>query len=133
MNRAVPVLSSAAPAPTDKPVTTKPQPRRPVALPRFAQIKARLRQDILDKRLLADQKLPSEARLQQIFGVSRITVRQALAELQADGVRGPSRGAGRVFRAARREQKRAKQRAGPLNGAGGSVVEQARIALWCNW
>ena len=69
MNRAVPVLSSAAPAPTDKPVTTKPQPRRPVALPRFAQIKARLRQDILDKRLLADQKLPSEARLQQIFGV----------------------------------------------------------------
>jgi len=86
MNRAVPVLSSAAPAPTDKPVTTKPQPRRPVALPRFAQIKARLRQDILDKRLLADQKLPSEARLQQIFGISRITVRQALAELQADGL-----------------------------------------------
>lgn len=54
--------------------------------PRFAQIKARLRQDILDKRLLPEQKLPSEAQLQVAFGVSRITVRQALAELQAEGL-----------------------------------------------
>ena len=56
------------------------------ARPLFAQIKARLRQDILEKRLPAGQKLPSEAQMQQAFGVSRITVRQALNELQAEGL-----------------------------------------------
>lgn len=56
------------------------------ALPLFAQIKARLRQDILEKRLPAGQKLPSEAQMQHAFGVSRITVRQALNELQAEGL-----------------------------------------------
>ncbi len=56
------------------------------ALPLFAQIKARLRQDILEKRLPAGQKLPSEAQMQKAFGVSRITVRQALNELQAEGL-----------------------------------------------
>lgn len=55
-------------------------------LPLFAQIKASLRQDILEKRLPAGQKLPSEAQMQLAFGVSRITVRQALRELQAEGL-----------------------------------------------
>lgn len=55
-------------------------------LPLFAQIKARLRQDILEKRLPAGQKLPSEAQMQKAFSVSRITVRQALNELQAEGL-----------------------------------------------
>ena len=54
--------------------------------PLFAQIKARLRQDILEKRLPAGQKLPSELQMQKAFGVSRITVRQALNELQAEGL-----------------------------------------------
>ena len=56
------------------------------ASPLFAQIKARLRQDIVDKRLLPGQKLPSEAAMQASFGVSRITVRRAVAELQAEGL-----------------------------------------------
>jgi GntR family transcriptional regulator len=56
------------------------------ALPLFAQIKSSLRQDILDKRLRAGQKLPSEAQMQLSFGVSRITVRQALNELQSEGL-----------------------------------------------
>lgn len=56
------------------------------SLPLFAQIKSRLRQDILEKRLPAGQKLPSESQLQLAFGVSRITVRQALKELQAEGL-----------------------------------------------
>ncbi|MET4577750.1 GntR family transcriptional regulator [Ottowia thiooxydans] len=56
------------------------------AVPLFAQIKGRLRDDILEKRLPAGQKLPSEAQLQLAFGVSRITVRQALNELQAEGL-----------------------------------------------
>ncbi|ARU04277.1 hypothetical protein CCO03_05930 [Comamonas serinivorans] len=54
--------------------------------PLFTQLKARLRQDILDQRLQPGQKLPSESQLQAGYGVSRITVRQALADLQAEGL-----------------------------------------------
>lgn len=86
MKRAAPTLPHRAPAARKEPPRSGAQLPRSTALPRFAQIKARLRQDILDKRLLAEQKLPSEAQLQAAFGVSRITVRQALAELQAEGL-----------------------------------------------
>lgn len=69
-----------------------PMPRTPPpdtslpARPLFAQVEARLREDILHKRLLPGAKLPSEAELEAAFGVSRITVRQALAALHADGL-----------------------------------------------
>ena len=56
------------------------------AKPLFAQVEARLREDILDKRLLPGAKLPSEAELEAAFGVSRITVRQALNDLQKEGL-----------------------------------------------
>lgn len=56
------------------------------AKPLFAQVEARLREDILEKRLLPGAKLPSEAELEAAFGVSRITVRQALAALMAEGL-----------------------------------------------
>lgn len=56
------------------------------ALPLFAQIERNLRQRILDNKLLAGSKLPSEAELEAEFGVSRITVRQALASLHASGL-----------------------------------------------
>lgn len=56
------------------------------SLPLFARLEARLRRDILDKRLAPGAKLPSEAALEAEFGVSRITVRQALAALHADGL-----------------------------------------------
>jgi len=55
-------------------------------LPLFARIKSSLRQDILNRRFRPGQKLPSEAQLQLSFGVSRITVRQALNELQSEGL-----------------------------------------------
>jgi GntR family transcriptional regulator len=45
-----------------------------------------LRQSILEKQLAPGQKLPSESKLQAQFGVSRITVRQALSALQAEGL-----------------------------------------------
>jgi GntR family transcriptional regulator len=54
--------------------------------PLFVQIQARVRRDILERRLLPGQKLPSEAQMQSAFGVSRITVRQALNELQKEGL-----------------------------------------------
>jgi GntR family transcriptional regulator len=54
--------------------------------PLFIQLKDRLREDILAQRLQPGQKLPSESQLQSTYGVSRITVRQALAELGAAGL-----------------------------------------------
>lgn len=52
----------------------------------FAQIEATLRQRILRNELAAGDKLPSEAELEVEFGVSRITVRQALAALRSTGL-----------------------------------------------
>lgn len=54
--------------------------------PLFEQLRNQLRDDILGLRLKPGQKLPSEARLQENFGVSRITVRQALSALQSEGL-----------------------------------------------
>ncbi len=56
------------------------------AVPLFAQVHASLRADILENRLPPGTKLPSEAALEESFGVSRITVRQALSALDADGL-----------------------------------------------
>lgn len=52
-------------------------------LPLFARVAFSLRQDIVEGRLPPGAKLPSEAELEGMFGVSRITVRQALAQLDA--------------------------------------------------
>jgi GntR family transcriptional regulator len=54
--------------------------------PRFRQIEEQLRQQIVDKELAPGVKLPSEAALVVQFGVSRITIRQALAGLHASGL-----------------------------------------------
>ena len=54
--------------------------------PLFAQLRDQLRAHILNGALAACSKLPSEAELELEYGVSRITVRQALAELHAAGL-----------------------------------------------
>lgn len=54
--------------------------------PLFAQIRDALRELILSGQLSVGSKLPSEGELEQRFGVSRITVRQALADLQGLGL-----------------------------------------------
>jgi len=51
-----------------------------------AQLRDALRARILDGRLAPGAKLPSEAELTEAHGVSRITVRQALAALQNEGL-----------------------------------------------
>jgi len=56
------------------------------APPLFKQIEAELRQQILSNQLAPGDKLPSESEMIDAFGVSRITVRQALAELHAAGL-----------------------------------------------
>lgn len=52
----------------------------------YAQLRERLRSEILAGRLKPHQQLPSEAELSSAHRVSRITVRQALADLQQEGL-----------------------------------------------
>ncbi|KXV13441.1 GntR family transcriptional regulator [Caballeronia megalochromosomata] len=54
--------------------------------PRFRQIEEALRQQIVANDLAPGVKLPSEAELVEQYGVSRITIRQALAGLHASGL-----------------------------------------------
>ena len=59
---------------------------RQTVLPLFTQVETNLRQRIIDNQLSPGSKLPSEAELEVEFGVSRITVRQALSALHASGL-----------------------------------------------
>lgn len=61
------------------PATLPPQPR-------YAQIKDVLRARILDGTYAPHDRMPSEHELCTSFGVSRITVRQALGDLQKEGL-----------------------------------------------
>ncbi len=54
--------------------------------PLYIQLKNALYERVLSCEWKAGQKLPSENELIQMYDVSRITVRQALSELQRDGV-----------------------------------------------
>lgn len=56
------------------------------AQPLYLQIKTMLAQRILDGDYAPHERLPSESELIKVFGVSRITVRQALRDLHADGL-----------------------------------------------
>lgn len=52
----------------------------------FERVRDTLRREILRGTWPTESRLPSESELIERFGVSRITVRQALAELQANGL-----------------------------------------------
>ncbi|MDE2599578.1 MAG: GntR family transcriptional regulator [Rhodocyclaceae bacterium] len=54
--------------------------------PLHRRIREQLRARILDGSYATDSRMPSEAELGAIFGVSRITVRQALGDLQKEGL-----------------------------------------------
>ncbi len=54
-------------------------------LPLYVQLLETLRADILSRKLVPHQQLPSERELGVRFRVSRMTVRQALADLSRDG------------------------------------------------
>ena len=66
--------------------------------PRHAAIAQALREEILSDQLLAGSSLPSEAQLSTRFGVSRGTVRQALASLRAEGLIVGGRGRAPIVR-----------------------------------
>ncbi len=57
--------------------------KSPIAL--YHQLKMALAQRILDNEWKVGERLPTEFELCQYYGVSRITVRQALAELEKEG------------------------------------------------
>ena len=54
--------------------------------PAFKQIARELRDAIAMGRIPAGEKVPSESQLMEHFGVARMTVRQALAELRSEGL-----------------------------------------------
>lgn len=58
----------------------------PSTLPLYMQIKEALRAKILDGTYAAHERLPSEREMIDAFGVSRITVRQAMNDLQKEGL-----------------------------------------------
>src|SRR5690554_5747722 len=55
-------------------------------LPLYVQIRDRLRRDILDGTYQVHERLPSENEMMGVFGVSRITIRQALRDLHNEGL-----------------------------------------------
>lgn len=56
------------------------------SVPMYVQIKEDVRARILDGFYAAHDRLPSESEMMAAFGVSRITVRQALSDLQKEGL-----------------------------------------------
>ena len=63
-------------------------------VPLYKQIANLLAQDIKDGKYTAGDKLPSELMLKDLFGVSRITIRAAIAELIDEGLLVRSQGKG---------------------------------------
>ncbi|APH70839.1 FadR/GntR family transcriptional regulator [Aquibium oceanicum] len=71
------------------------QDPRPERRPKLAErLVAELRSQVVSGKLVAGQKLPTENRLTETFGVSRTVVREAIAALAADGLVEPRQGAG---------------------------------------
>lgn len=54
--------------------------------PAFKQIAASLRDAVANGRLAPGDRVPSESQLMEHYGVARMTVRQALSELRAEGL-----------------------------------------------
>src|SRR6188768_3076663 len=68
----------------NKKISTRLVPFAPVPL--YNQLKELLRSQILDGTYPSGSRMPSESELGELFQVSRITVRQALGDLQKEGL-----------------------------------------------
>lgn len=62
--------------------------------PIWKQIADRLQGACADGRLTSDARLPGENRMAEIFGVTRVTMRRALARLQQEGILQARKGVG---------------------------------------
>lgn len=67
-------------------------------LPIYQQIELLLKQKISAGEYPANQALPSERKLAELYGVNRLTVRAALKQLQAQGIIIPVHGKGNFVR-----------------------------------
>lgn len=96
--------------------------------PLHAQLAALLRERIADASLPPGSPLPTEAELQEKFGISRSVVRQALLTLAAEGLVLRGRGRGSVV-AARTEHHRSVQRLPGLSAqiAGQGAPAETRV------
>lgn len=56
------------------------------SVPMYSQIREIIRRQVLDGTYAPHSQVPSESQMMEAFGVSRITVRQALADLQREGL-----------------------------------------------
>lgn len=65
-----------------------------LATPLYKQLKERIEEQIANNVFPKSERIPSENELMQLFHVSRITVRKAIAELVSDGVLVKERGKG---------------------------------------
>ena len=92
-----------------------------VPQPLYARLRDELRAGILDGRLQAHAKLPSESEMTQAYGVSRITVRQALSDLQKEGLIVRLQGKGAFV-----SQPRAAQQLNRLEGLAESLAAQGQ-------
>jgi GntR family transcriptional regulator len=63
-------------------------------IPAYYQIALAIRNRILQQEWEIGQRIPSETELAKLYGVSRVTMRQAIAELVKDGVLERKRGSG---------------------------------------
>jgi GntR family transcriptional regulator len=59
---------------------------QPSPIPFYAQVRDALRQMIMNGTYQPDQQMPSEYEMVELFNVSRITIRQALNDLQNEGL-----------------------------------------------
>jgi GntR family transcriptional regulator len=59
---------------------------RRTAVPLYVQVRERLRAEIEDRGLLPGDRLPTESELEDHYGVSRATIRQAVGDLESEGL-----------------------------------------------
>lgn len=78
----------------EQPLTKSPKIRRGSARNLVEAVREGLRAEIASGAVKVGEKLPSEARLTERFGVSRTVVREAIASLRADGLVEARQGAG---------------------------------------
>lgn len=64
------------------------------SLPLYLQVKMTLKEEIENGKYPRGSLIPAEPQLEKIFHVSRITIRQAITELEAEGYVKKARGKG---------------------------------------
>ena len=69
-------------------------------IPRYLQVAAELRAEILSGKFAARDQFPTESELCQRYEVSRFTIREALRRLQNEGLIARKRGSGTVVQSA---------------------------------